>query len=332
MSQNSLDLNGITVLTEAASGNFVVTPVIAAAADAEKVWAIAADSMYGSKEQVKTFTISFAEFCGVSDRIEVVFNKSPDVLNSSQIVTNLGFVRPVNSDMIKHLNDGAVIPLMCEGWEFRSSDIDLKACREKGIPVMGTDEDAAGETFNYVGFLCAKMIFNLEIEIYKSRILIVGSDRFSSTVERWLTIMGADTCRFNNLREQNARIALDNADCIVIADYKEPECIIGNDGQITAEELAGAVPGVSVIVLCGNVGCDEIKSCGLRVYPETRCETARMGQTLSLLGPKPVVYLHAAGLKVGEVMFKAKRQGLKGKEFEEFVVKNSPAQKIPDHF
>ena len=47
-----LQLDNLTVLTEAATGAYAVTPVIAAIAGAKKVFAIARSSRYGTLEQV----------------------------------------------------------------------------------------------------------------------------------------------------------------------------------------------------------------------------------------------------------------------------------------
>lgn len=47
-----LNLEGLIVLTEAASRNYVVTPIIAAMAGAKTVYAITADSQYGKAKDV----------------------------------------------------------------------------------------------------------------------------------------------------------------------------------------------------------------------------------------------------------------------------------------
>ena len=51
-----LDLSGLTVLTEAASGAYVVTPVLAAMAGAD-VYALAAGTAYASSEEIQELTV-----------------------------------------------------------------------------------------------------------------------------------------------------------------------------------------------------------------------------------------------------------------------------------
>ena len=119
ISSLNLDLSGLTVLTEAASNNFVVTPIIAAMAKARTVYALTADSKYGKAKDIAEFTYQIAEFCQVRDNIEVVFKKSREIVSQADIVTNLGFVRPINNDMISMMKEGAVIPLMHENCQIR---------------------------------------------------------------------------------------------------------------------------------------------------------------------------------------------------------------------
>ena len=64
----NLNLNGKVVLTEAATGNYVVTPVIAAKAGA-KVYAFTKNSKYGTVEDVKSQTLSLAEELHVEQKL-----------------------------------------------------------------------------------------------------------------------------------------------------------------------------------------------------------------------------------------------------------------------
>src|ERR1035437_2731056 len=95
-----LDLSGLTVFTEAATGSYRYTSLIAALAGAKQVYAVAADSKYGQKEIVKDQTLREAEASGVHDKITILFGKDGECLSHSDIVTNLGFVRPITSEMV----------------------------------------------------------------------------------------------------------------------------------------------------------------------------------------------------------------------------------------
>src|SRR3954470_13638920 len=74
-----LDLEGLTVLTEAASGAYVVTPVLAAMAGADVV-AVAAGNAYSSAEEIRELTLGLARLAGVAQRIELVAGKDPSII------------------------------------------------------------------------------------------------------------------------------------------------------------------------------------------------------------------------------------------------------------
>ena len=70
---------------------------------------------------------------------------------------------------------------------------------------------------------------------------------------------------------------------------------------MTPCELAAASPGIQVVLFAGLIDVSGLQSNGISVYPGDPLPPHRMARTLAALGPSPVVELHAAGLKVGEV-------------------------------
>jgi hypothetical protein len=117
----------LTVVTEAATGTYVVTPVLAAAAGAE-VFAVTRHTRYGGVDYVRSLTVELANLCGCSNRLHVVEHLTAESIGSADIVTNSGHVRPISASMIALMT--TAIPLMYESREFRASDLDLDACLE----------------------------------------------------------------------------------------------------------------------------------------------------------------------------------------------------------
>ncbi len=331
----NLDLNGLTVFTEAASNNYIFTPVIAAMAGA-RVYAVTSDSHYAAAKEVEEHTYDFAEFCGVKDRIEIFFEKRKEIVNQANIVTNLGFVRPIDRNLVEMMNERAVIPYMCEAWEYREEDIDIDACARKNIPVMATDEDHPGlKVFDFCGNLCIKILFDLEVEVYKSKIVIASKDKFGRVIERYLKAAGAEVHLVEDLKSEANRRYLADSDALVVADYRDNAVFAGaEDAQISAKELIGLSRKISVIQFAGDVDVDELDGYGIPHYPLKRTGRLRMGMTFADLGPRPVIDLHCAGLKVGEVMAKARLCGKSVDETKILALKHSPAQdfnlKYPD--
>lgn len=324
---NKLNLTDLVVFTEAASKNYVVTPIIAAMAGA-KVYAITSDSQYGKAKDVEKFTYDFAEFCDVRNRIKVIFEKKNEIISQANIITNLGFVRPIDKNFVEMMNEKAVIPYMSEAWEYREGDIDIDACRSKNIPVMATNEDYSGlEVFDFSGNLCIKMLFELDIEIYKSKIVVVSGDKFGRVIEKYLKAIGADVCLIEDLKSEGGRRYLKNSDALIIANYINDDVFVGTEGaQISAKELVELSRKISVIQFAGDVDVDELDKYNILYFPQKRIGKFRMGMTLAELGPKPIIDLHCAGLKVGEIMGRARLNGKSVEDAKIKALKHSPAQ------
>jgi len=197
-----LDLSGLTLFTEIGTRGFVTTPFIAAMGDAKHVYAITRDSVYGTASSVASFADRFAKFCEMEGRVEVVTVKTPATLGRADIVTNLGFVRPIDAETVDMMKPGVVVAMMCEGWEFRDDDLDLDACARRGVAVVETNENYPGLTvFDFCGPLCVKLLLEAEIEVYKSQIVLVSSDKFGLIIEDCLRRNGAQVRRFARLSD-----------------------------------------------------------------------------------------------------------------------------------
>jgi len=173
-----LDLAGRVVLTEAATGAYAVTPVLAALAGAQ-VYALAAGTRYATPQELAAGTAELARLAGVADQIELIPAKTPGVAGAADIVTNSGQVRPIDAAMVGQLKPSAVIPLMYESWEYRGTDVDLEACRGRGIPVAGTNEThPAVGVFSFLGPMAVKQLHDAGIAVYDSDIvLLCDADR-----------------------------------------------------------------------------------------------------------------------------------------------------------
>lgn len=305
-----LDLSGLVILTEAASGAYVVTPVIATMAKAKQVFALTHESQYANVKEVIAQTRALETLCEIDSGIEVYTERSLDLFAKADIVTNLGFVRPIDAEAVSVMKQSCVVPLMCEAWEIRGDDVDLDACRDKGIVVLGTNEDYPGlEVFTYGGLLCMKMLFDAQIEIHKSKIIVVSSDKFGPVIEQQLIQAGAKTFLKRSLRGINDQ-ELAEADVLVVADYTRKEMIIGSDGDITAEYIRSVAPDVTIILFAGRVDFSSLVEYGIAVHPEAQPEAHKMSLTLAGLGPRPVIELHAAGLRVGQLAQEVRKSGL----------------------
>lgn len=308
----ALDLRGMNVLTEAASGPFAVTPVLAALAGAERVVAIGRDSSWGTYTEVSQHIRQLATIAGCQDRIEISNRPALEHAQGMNIVTNLGFVRPIDSALISHLPQDAAIPLMWEPWEYRPNEIDLDACRARGIPVLGTNESNPRlKIFSYLPRVVEKLLLEREIEVERSRLLLIASSPFGPAIQHGLIDSGAEVQRIDPTTEANwatkAEALIGSIDAIVIAEHRSPKTIIGPHGlspQLLAQQDA------ELIHLCGAIDNKALSHAGMSKHPARIVSQGVMTVTTDYVGPRPVIDLHAGGLTVGAHLVRLLRQGI----------------------
>jgi hypothetical protein len=294
-----LDLAGRSVVTEAATGAYAVTPILAALAGAGRVRALARDSDYGTSDEVAAHTQKLAASAGVERRIELVESKRDAGLGDADIVTNSGHLRPLDIDTITRMKRGAAIPLMYEAWELRPEDIDLDACRRRGVRVGGTNErHPAVDVFSFLGLMAVKLLTDAGVSVYAGRLLLLCDNPFRTFIERGLRAAGAEVEVWAGFSERPFH---ERWDALVVALRPRgvPVLTATDVGLLT--ELA---PGAVVAQFWGDLDRDALAAGGMPVWPEAPPRPGHMGILPSAVGPEPVVRLQAAGLKVGEVLCK----------------------------
>ena len=324
----ALDLSGLTIYTEAATGPFAVTAPLAARAGAERVIALARPWGGRSAIEVGRETTDVARALGVAPEVSVVTERRADDLAAADVVTNLGFVRPLDRALVSALGPTAAIAYMREAWETRDGDVDLDACRERGVPVFATDEHHPDvRVFDACGLLALKLLLEAGVDVGAGPIVVVSPDPFGPAIADCLGKLGARVAVVPSIRAALER--LPGADALVIADFAAIAPIIG-EGGVPVEIVAERAPGIAVVAFAGGVDGAGLGRAGVRCVPAEGCRPGRMGRTLADLGPRPVVDLHAAGLKVGAAAARGRRAGLAGRALADHVRQTSPAMEMPE--
>jgi hypothetical protein len=323
-----LDLSGFAVLTEAATGWYVLTPMIAALARADFVLALTRDSRYGKVAEVRRNTMKLAGLLGVEEKIDVIADRSDDRIGQADIITNLGFVRPLNAAFLDQLKKTAAIALMWETWEFRPEDMDIEKCRQLGLAVLGTNEHHPDlRIFDYIGYIALKLLFEAGIEVLDSRVAVLGRGEFADQVLQTLGSARAEAFRISakspGERPSDASIEfIKQADAIVIAEHHSRDQLIGESGFITAPALYELNPGLAVVHVCGAVDRKALDQIGLNCWPDRFAPAGHMSAATDYVGPTPLVKLHTAGLKVGERLAAARKNGASAFDAEINVLAN----------
>jgi hypothetical protein len=330
-----LDLAGLTVLTEAASGPYLATPLTAAIAGAERVLAVTDDSEYASGSEVADATKRAAEAWDVADRIEIRIGRHLKWFGEADIVTNSGFVRPIDAEGVQTMKPTAVIPLMWETWEFRPDDLDLDACREREILVLGTCESRPPcDMRPYSGQLALQLLRELGIEASGAGVVLLGGHETTGIAMREaLAEAGARVAWFadeDGARpydelaphlERHARVY----DALLVAEHEHPIRLLAPDGLVGPEALAAWNPALRVGVIAGNVDAEALRRSGLRYLPERIRPFGYESYETHRLGVRPVLELYTAGLKVGEAMARARLRGAKPVEAAREALSDAPA-------
>jgi hypothetical protein len=290
-----LDLSGLTILTEAATGAYATTAVIAAMAGARRVYAFTKPTRYGTVADAKQRTLELASSVGVADRIAVLETIGPDVLQNVDIVTNSGHLRPLTATLIDQLPSYAVIALMFEAWEFRRQDLDIETCSRRGIPVVGVNErHPTIDVFSFLGPLCVRQLHDCGLAGYSNRIALVCDNDFVGPLVAGLSSAGAIVETFGNAEA----VYRDDWDAIVVALQPTTAARIGLP---EAGHLAASAPaGVAIVQFWGDIDRNALTANGLAVWPPMPPGLGHMGILLSEIGPEPIVRLQAGGLRAAE--------------------------------
>ena len=291
-----INLEGFSVLTEAATGNYVCTPILAALAGA-KVYALAKESKFGTIDQIESEIGSIAKILNINKWISIIKSMDEIELEGIDVVTNTGFVRPIDRSLIDKLKPGCVIPLMWEPWEYRPNELDLDRAISKGLKVYGTNEtDPRLQTMRYIGMTVLYFLLKEKRSCFSSRVMIIGCEKFIEAIASILANNNYSICSY--LTNEYRGVDITDFDAIIVAEHSNPKLIIGNssnslinNSSITEDQL--------IIHISGNVDLDKLKC---KHYPEKPASFGYMSYTTDFIDSSAVVDLHAAGLKVAEGM------------------------------
>jgi hypothetical protein len=290
-----LDLGGLEVVTEAATGAYASTAVIAALAGAY-VHACARDThAHGSAQEAIEATRQLARRAGVEARISFSPGVPPGVLRTCDILTNSGRIRPITRAMVDRLPDKAVIALMFEAWEFRGTDLDLAACRERDIRIAAVNErhgDVA--VFPFLGPLCVCLLRDAGTRVAGKRVAVICDNPFADFLVKGLAEAGAEALLFSS----PWRLMAGPWDAVVMALLPQAQPL----GLEQLESVACKAPGALVAQFWGDMDRTAAATLGLRVCPEVEPGRGHMGILLNRLGHEPIVRLQAGSLKAAEIV------------------------------
>lgn len=294
-----LDLTGLRVVTEAATGAYACTAVIAALAGGQ-VTCTARDTRHGRFEDAAAATLGLARQAGVADRIDIRRAIGPEVWRQCDILTNSGHLRPITSEVIALLPPRAVIALMFEAWEFRPADLDLAACRARGIRIAGVNERHPDVgVFPLLGPLAVRQLHDAGVKVAGARIALVCDNPFAPHIAAGMRAAGAEVTPAARVQDLDGG----GHDAAVVALDPQLNPPLGASDLV---RLAVAAPGGLVAQFWGDIAPEARQASPVRIWPPEPPGTGHMGILLNALGHDPIVRLQAGGLRAAEIV----RRGL----------------------
>lgn len=299
-----LNLSGFSVLTEVGSNNYLYTPIIAAMAGAKKVYAWTADTSYGTGGSIKENCMALCHAIGVHERVSISVNEKPtEQVEKADIITNSGFLRPLDDRLLDHAHPGVVVPLMYEAWELRSQDIDIDYCRKRNIKVAGTCENHPSlKVFDSTGALAVKMANEAGFEVFGNNIVVWSNDHFGKVSAEAFKRAGASNVMLCHEVTPAFFADFSHVDFIYFCNYKEQVPLFANNGIFDIEKLTSMNESFGIVHLYGDVDNEFLKQHGVRVYPDRPGKPQQMTFTLGYLGLLPIINLQIGGFKVASQM------------------------------
>lgn len=310
-----LNLSGKTVLTEAASGAYCVTPLIAGMAGA-KVIAYGKSTRYGAIEDVFAELNQRRQAFDLKE-VELIDELKSEHIAVADIITNSGHLRPLNDDKLQHAKDGAVISLMYEAWELRDSDIDLSACRQRKISVGGLNErHTAVGVFEYLGDMARVLLERAGKGIRDEKIVLICNNEFGPYIAKTLCGQGAQLAVMATPthRERYPQEAtwlddqtlsegndFEDAESIVFTAYPFDQVWISEYGPYPIAKLKKNFPNAQILRFAGDVDTAALDAADVSYFPKEVAK-GHMGVLPSDVGFAPVIRLQAGGLRVGQAM------------------------------
>lgn len=314
-----LNLKNKTVITEAASGPYVVTAILAAIAGA-KVYAFSRDSSYGTVDQSFDQTRKVMQECDFMDLdIQLIEKLKPNIIAQADLITNSGYLRPLDKEKLKHAKDDLVIALMYEAWELRDTDLDLDYIRKRGFFLGATNERHPDvDVFNYLGDMTLKLIFDAGICPYNNRFILICNHDFGPYIAK---VLGKNCANLLVIdedihREKYLGMPVDwkggfpevsipesyyDAEAVIFTACPFDKEWIGNNHPLKLDNIKRQLRDPYILRYFGDLAVADLDKSDVRYFP-AEVKSGHMGVLPSAVGFDPIIRLQAGGLKAGEAM------------------------------
>jgi hypothetical protein len=152
---------------------------------------------------------------------------------------------------------------MYEAWEFRPGDVDLQACRDRGIRVGATNERHPDvDVFSYLALMAVKLLLDADVAVYRSSILVLCDNPWSGFLVRGLRRAGASVVVAESIATAPSH---ERYDAILVAmKPRHVPVLNADDARVVAHQWPGAV----VAQFWGDIDRLALEDVNVAVLPE----------------------------------------------------------------
>lgn len=272
-----LDLSGISIVVEHATGDYLYTATMAMLAGAEEVFLLSPE-------------------------------RDPDyrkaIFEVADIVTNSGKVRPITKEDIENMKPGSVIAAMMSREQTRKGDVDQKACEKKNVSVAYVNEEELG-IYDSIGFKILKAIFAAGMGGWHESFLLFSTGPLKRFYQQALWNNGIQFQNFQDLFSH--KIDLKDYDAIILADHYDSTRLLGEKGMIPVSKIVKENPLLKIINIAGLLSEKDLKllqTSGIEVFPSFVSPKGHTNLSGSFLSYRVVIELNAAGIKAAQDLWR----------------------------
>lgn len=303
--QFNLDLSGYNVLLPVYSKESALTPVLASLAGAKNVYVTTRDLEAINK------TSFYESELELTSNITFIERETPQVLSGLDIVLCGTGISYVDTTFASSLKKECVISMLPSNLDFNiHSGVNLEECSKRKIPVISVSpEDENLLLYRRLAHAVTKRCCENQIDILKSRILLVGNGRLMDNILSHLKTCGAQVyCAHTDKPNDKAYLLkhLADIDVIILADYPlKSTLVVGNEGFIRTEDILTINPEVKIIHLAGKVQTNSLTANRIYFRPENLVQNS-LNVNIEELGLRAAVEMVTASLKAAESLIKTK--------------------------
>ncbi len=307
LKQFNVDLTGLNILIGASVTQLALIPLTACFANARNIYVLSQSTEESNRLNHYINKINF------SSNVKFIEKLQPHVLSQIDVLIKGNKIKYLDEQIISSLKESCVIAVFPEFVDFNYiNGISLEDCSKYKIPVIALNEqDDNLMTDKYFANIITKRCYEAGLDIYKSKILLVGKGKTLDSSLNLLKSAGAFVYVANTDKtdcQQYILKHLADADAVVIAQV--PICtdyVIGKQGLITLEHILQINPEVKIVHFAGRIDTALLNKEKIKVVPGN-INVNHVNVNINELGIKAVSDIVAALMKSVESMSKAKNK------------------------